>query len=246
MWNRRRWYAIHRWIGFAVSLQLLAWSVGGLIFSILPIDEVRGRRDSTPAAPSTVGADFDFAEAVSAAERHFGTSTFGRLVTEVRLGRTVMTVYSPDGDRLGAIDTERLERVANLSATEATEVAEADFAPSAKVTDVRLVTADPPLEYRGGPLPAFQVQFDNEDHTRLYVAAETGKVTARRNDQWRIFDFFWMLHIMDYSEREDFNHPLLTAFSALAVLSGLSGLLLHGMRTASKRRRKKASTTPPV
>ena len=49
---------------------------------------------------------------------------------------------------------------------------------------------------------------------------------ARRNDVWRLYDFFWMLHIMDYRERSNFNHPLVIAASAGAVLLTLTGLVL--------------------
>lgn len=33
---------LHRWIGIAVVLQLIAWTVGGLYFSIIPIETIRG------------------------------------------------------------------------------------------------------------------------------------------------------------------------------------------------------------
>jgi len=50
---RRTTYLFHRWLGLIVSLQLLAWSVGGFMFSELDLDNVRGERDiaSTPFEP---------------------------------------------------------------------------------------------------------------------------------------------------------------------------------------------------
>jgi len=53
---------------------------------------------------------------------------------------------------------------------------------------------------------------------------------ARRNDDWRFFDFFWMLHIMDYEERENFNNPLLITASIFALVTVLAGLLLLVLR----------------
>ena len=70
----------------------------------------------------------------------------------------------------------------------------------------------------------------------LYIDPVNGEVLSRRSRKWRIFDFFWMLHIMDYGEREDFHHPLLTAAALLAVLSALSGILLWGYRIFRRRR----------
>ncbi len=81
-----------------------------------------------------------------------------------------------------------------------------------------------PNEYRGGPLPAWQINF--EDDVVLYLDSRTAKLHAVRTTKWRVFDFLWMLHIMDYDEREDFNHPLLIIAASFGVLTSLSGLLL--------------------
>ena len=45
----------------------------------------------------------------------------------------------------------------------------------------------------------------------VYVSEATGRVVERRTDSWRLFDVLWMLHTMDYSGRDDFNHPLVIA-----------------------------------
>ena len=75
-------------------------------------------------------------------------------------------------------------------------------------------------------MPVWRVDFDDAAATTLYVAVDNGDVVTRRNRIWRIYDFAWMLHIMDYRERTDFNHPLLVSASALALLAALSGLYL--------------------
>ena len=59
-------------------------------------------------------------------------------------------------------------------------------------------------EYRGA-LPAWRVDFDDGEGRSLYVAADTGAVTARRSTLWRAYDFLWGLHIMDWRGHEDFN-----------------------------------------
>ena len=43
---------------------------------------------------------------------------------------------------------------------------------------------------------------------------------------WRIFDFVWMLHIMDYQDRDNFNTWLLISAAALALIISLSGMYL--------------------
>ena len=49
---------------------------------------------------------------------------------------------------------------------------------------------------------------------------------AVRTGAWRLKDFFWMLHTMDYRGRDDFNNPLLVTAGVAAVWVGLTGLWL--------------------
>ena len=72
----------------------------------------------------------------------------------------------------------------------------------------------------------WQVVYDDIWSTTLYFDPVSAELVSIRSDIWRLFDFVWMLHIMDYDEREDFNNPLLIAFSASALLFTLSGMLM--------------------
>ena len=43
---------------------------------------------------------------------------------------------------------------------------------------------------------------------------------------WRIFDFFFMLHIMDYDERTDVHNPLLKVAQFTGVVFAITGIWL--------------------
>ena len=66
-------------------------------------------------------------------------------------------------------------------------------------------------EYRERPLPAYAISFQ-EPACTIYVAAETGTYQTIRHNQWRAFDFLWMLHTMDYEGRDNFGNIVLRAF----------------------------------
>jgi hypothetical protein len=105
---------------------------------------------------------------------------------------------------------------------------------------VLLVTQASP-EYRGA-LPAWRVDFEGENAVSLYVATDTGAVTARRSMLWRTYDFLWSLHIMDFRNHEDFNTPLLIVATALALVMILTGIILFPSRlgyNAWLRRRRR-------
>lgn len=75
----------------------------------------------------------------------------------------------------------------------------------------------------------------------LMVAQDTGAVTARRSTLWRIFDFLWSLHIMDFENHEDFDTPLLIIATALGLAVIVTGMVMFPSRlgyNARKRRRR--------
>ena len=92
-----------------------------------------------------------------------------------------------------------------------------------------------------GALPAWRVDFDDGANRSLYVAADTGAVTARRSTLWRVYDFLWGLHIMDWRGHENFNSPLLIVATILALIVTIAGIVLLPSRlglTAWLRRRR--------
>ncbi len=84
---------------------------------------------------------------------------------------------------------------------------------------------------------------NHPSRTTVYVAARLGTVQKFRNEKWRVFDFLWMLHTMDYSTRDNFGNLLLRAFSGFGLLTILSGFALYYLTSRTIRRmRKKVGT----
>jgi hypothetical protein len=91
-------------------------------------------------------------------------------------------------------------------------------------------------EYREKPLPAYAVTFDKPNNSTVYVAAELGTVQSYRTNSWRTFDFLWMLHTMDYENRDNINNWVLRIFSVLGLVTTLSGFLLYFLTFKFKRK----------
>ena len=72
----------------------------------------------------------------------------------------------------------------------------------------------------------WQLVYDDEFESQLYFSNTSAQLLGVRTESWRTFDFFMMLHFMDYSflgldlfgagERGNFNNGLII-FSALAL-----------------------------
>ena len=109
-------------------------------------------------------------------------------------------------------------------------MAKSRLKPEADVKEVKYLTnTNGHHEYREKPLPAYAVTFSGNVNTTVYVSTEMGTVQSFRNNNWRIFDFLWMLHTMDYKERDNINNWVLRIFSVIGLITLASGFLLFGL-----------------
>jgi len=211
---------LHRWVALVVGIQLFLWVAGGLVMSVSDIDEVRG--DLTKAAIAPEPLRLERVVPASAIIARVSAP-----ITEISLSTGVLGPRYRLTDTSGVVhyfDAKTGEPLAPIAAAQALEIAEASYSGDG-AGQVPVLVHRTSTEYRNR-LPAWRIDFDDEAETTLYVAADDGEVVTRRNRLWRIYDFAWMLHIMDYRDRSDFNHPLLVGASALALLVALSGLHL--------------------
>lgn len=99
------------------------------------------------------------------------------------------------------------------------------YAGKGDIVAVNLLTKAP-LEMQSRKPPYWQVEFAGWNRPTLYLSPSTGELISRRHALWRVFDFAWMLHIMDYQGRTNVNNPLLRVATWSAFAMALSGALL--------------------
>ncbi len=212
--------SVHKWIGLVIGVQVVLWVAGGLVMSAFPIELVRGETQSAQAKPVAIdAAEFRADLRVVLA----GQGPFTALRTVRVAGRLYFEAQRGDSPSvlIDAMDGSLLD---GLDEATARAVAVSDFTGDGSVISATLLD-ERISEYRGA-LPVWQVRLGDARDRTIYVSARNGQVLARRNDIWRLYDFFWMLHIMDYRERVDFNHPLLITASAVALALAATGVWL--------------------
>lgn len=216
---------LHKWLVLLVGLQIVLWIAGGFVMSFFDIEKVRGTQNQAGQDPSNFTNETPLV-APGIILKRYGIEA-NVISIKTMLGEPVYEIGL--GGKRKVYSAETGELLSPISKETAIALAQADFLPEAAIKSVMLLEDyefKQAYEYRGGPLPAWRINFDDRDNTHIYVSADLGRVAARRNSTWRLFDFFWMLHIMDYSERDDFNHPLLIIAALTALIAVTSGVVL--------------------
>ncbi len=241
---------VHRYLGVLVGIQLLLWTTSGLIFSWNPIEKVRGEHMLRPAPTADLG-QFELlpiAEVISLAQADLDGRAITRVELRMMLSEPVIELTVRDDqleqDSYLLYHARNGQRISPITPAVAMQIAVQDFSETVQATSAEWVAeAGRHSEYRGKELPAYRVQLDHPTDTRIYVSAHRGLVTTRRNNRWRLFDFFWMLHTMDYQGRDNFNHWLLKSASVMGLVTVLSGFWLW-WRTSRIRRRWRKKRQP--
>ena len=220
--NILKWSArLHKWVALVVGIQILLWLAGGFVMSVIPIEQVRGEHKVRAQAEF----NFDAASLISlsSAADSAGLERIANASLATVLDKPVWSLEATDG-RMVTVYAETAEVLSPIDEALARQIAEADYLPEAKIKQISLLS-DPPSEF-GRPGPVWQVRFEDRDATTLYIDPDQARVLARRSSTWRFYDFFWKLHVMDYDDGADFNHPLLYTAAGVAVFVALSGLIL--------------------
>ena len=216
---------IHKWVGLVLGLQFVLWTLSGAMMALLDSDKVGGH-DSGTAHVHPLAAT-EYVDPVRAA----GGGPLTGLALRDLAGRPVYELSGAGGTRL--VDATLGTPVAIDRATALAVIAMMSSDPIRSVERLE----KPNLESRDHTGPMWRVNLSDAENSSAYVSAISGRHLVTRGDTWRTWDFFWMLHNMDYVNRKSFNHPLII-FVAFGIL-WLSGtgfyLLFKSFRKADFR-----------
>lgn len=226
---------LHNWLGLLLVLQLLLWFLSGLIMAVLPIEQVRGEHLRTSTAVQWQQARISPAIVMTKHSDNAELSLSQQLTVADNL-LSAMPVYLVDdaGERFRYNATNG-QLLTPLTEQNINQLAQAQYQGRGTLSQSALLQQAPP-EVRHLPVPLWQLQFSDSDNTVFYLDPATGAVLRVRTDSWRWFDFFWMLHIMDYDTRSNFNNPLLITTAAASLLFTLTGILLLWQRYRPRTR----------
>ena len=214
-WVRRT----HKWVSLIVGVQALLWMISGVYMTTISLDIIHGDH-LAHVAHEPLGRTSERLPVAELMSRYPGLQSFklkkllGQEVFEIRQGDKPALVNARSGELMSPLKRETIVAIAKDI-----------YQGEAEVSDASWIT-QAPQEVAKRPVPMWAVRFDERADTTLYFSPQTGELLARRHTLWRVFDFLWMLHIMDYGQRTDVNNTLLRVASGTGLVFALSGAWL--------------------
>jgi len=210
----------HRYLGLFLGIQFIMWTVSGLYFSWTDIDEIHGDQFLNQTMIKT-----SFNNLISPAEIESNED-----ITSLELLNIAdKPYYWLNESKL--FDAKTGDSKNGITQDEALYIAKKRIRDDLKVSSIDILTeTGGHHEFRQrkdvGKLPAYVVSYSNDEALKAYISVNNGQFQTIRHRDWRIFDFLWMTHTMDYEGRDDFNNIILRAFSILGLITVLSGFTL--------------------
>lgn len=221
----------HKWLALFVGIQVVLWTVTGFYMVAVHIDYIHGDHLVHAKAPGSFdpGALLPVDKALAAAP---GAT---EITLVAPLGRPAWKARTPEGDVL--LDGRTGARLPAFTEGEIRQIAAGIYTGNPTVTSIKLLT-DAPQEMASRKPPFWQVEYEGWAKPTLYISPTTGELISRRHALWRVFDFAWMLHIMDYDERSNVNNPLLRIATWSAFAMAISGAWLLFWAFPRKKKKK--------
>jgi uncharacterized iron-regulated membrane protein len=232
---------LHKWLMLFLGLQFVIWSVTGTYMVFMHIDYIHG--DSLISNPQTkINPDkmqYSLAKLLQTYPEAEQISV-GKLMQQdvyrfsiPTINATIITTQQV------MLNAQTGERLSPLNQTAAIALAQYYYLGNEPISEVSLLTDNPPFELSARHLPAWRINFDHFSAPSLYISADSGLLVGKRHAFWRLFDWVFRFHVMDYGDAEEIDNQLLFWIALFSTLATVSGLILVYFRVLCRTKNKR-------
>ena len=218
-----------------VGIQFLFWSITGVYMVTMDIHYIHGETlaKSEEAKIDITSVDYSIAELV------FDYPEASQVTLTQSMGRPLYSFINGDQGKV-AIDAKTGAVQALVDEIKAKEIAQYHYALNHEIDKIRLIKAvtDMPAELSPRHLPVWRVTFDQFATPTFYISQQTGALVAKRHDYWRLFDWMWRFHIMDYDDGENVSNWFLFLVATLGLMAAITGAVLTYFRVFSSNKKE--------
>lgn len=206
-----------------LGLQFLIWSITGLYMVSMDIHYIHGETmlTNTQQPINLTQVNYDINDLLNAYPTAKNIELLTFLDTPIygfSDDKQKHIINASTGKAIDPIDQQRAEMIAKHAyATQPIPIA------STKLLSTK---EQVPSELSPRHIPVWQVTFDRFASPTLYISQQTGAIVTKRHSFWRIFDWMWRFHIMDYDDGENVANWFLLLIASLSLIGSLTGIVL--------------------
>ena len=223
----------HKWLMAFVGIQFLFWSITGMYMVTMDIHFIHGESlaKSQKAKIDMVSVDYSIAELVT----KYPEASSITLIQS--MGKPLYTFVDGEMSKV-AISAKTGLPQPLVDEVKAKEIALYYYMDSHEIDSVELISSASvmPPELSSRHLPVWRITFDSYSTPTFYINQHTGALVAKRHDYWRLFDWMWRFHIMDYDDGENVSNWFLLLVAAFGLMAAVSGAVLTYFRVFSPKK----------
>ncbi len=220
---------IHKWTSVFVGIQFLFWLVSGFYFTIMEHGSGNKYKESVKNI-AIIEPDKLIEPGIILATNH---ETKDKKVISVKIISILDEPYYLLTHQKGLYQHQKQDislvhgytgELALIDEKMASRLANASYNGPGEIGSINKMSA-PISDFPKEKNDVWQINFDDEINTSVYINAATGKVVKHSNDDKRLADFFFMLHFMDYGSEGGFNSWQIILFAIVALWLTLTGMI---------------------
>jgi hypothetical protein len=217
-----------------VGLQFVVWSITGTYMVVFDIDYIHGdglvveqqaflKKEQVNYSITELYAKYPKAKDIEL------TRLADDAVYRFNEGKNKYLLNASTGESLSPINEEYAVLIAKNQYRYSND----------DIKSIRLIKKNPPFELSDRHLPVWRIDFDDFSSSSFYISVETGELVTKRHTFWRLFDWMFSFHVMDYVE-EDASNKLLLVFVVLSLIASVFGTVLTYFRLIKKDKNGKS------
>jgi len=215
-----------------VGVQFVIWSISGAYMVILDIDYIHGDTLVTDKQSPLKSGQVNYSMVTLYTEYPKAKNVE---LTNM-LGAAVYRFKDDENKYLLSANTGK--SLLPISESDAVKVAKYLYEDvNVAISQVSLISENPPFELSARHLPVWRIDFDDFASPSFYISVNSGELVTKRHTYWRLFDWMFSFHVMDYVE-EDPSNKLLLIVALFALIASLFGLVLTYFRVLKPNKRR--------
>jgi len=217
---------LHKWLGLIVGVQVLIWLLTGFFFSIMDHEKASGNqyRNLLPAVSTIESGKLISEQQVLSlypkAQQIRLIEILGQATYIVTLKKGLYRHFENHYQLVDAYTGNSFI----IDENKAKQIAQNSYFGPGQVSSVSKLfppIADEPKQKK----PLWQINFDDDQQTSVYVEVASGRLIGHSSDYERLVDLLFILHFMDYASEGSFNNWQIIIFSLLTLLLTISGII---------------------